>query len=89
MNNSKLIVFYDRVFGVNGLRVVDASVLQVRYLSINHVTVQAVAELASEMIIDHWRKPGQYKEQFHEIENEDSEVNNFIRRSIFKRNRFD
>jgi len=43
-----------RVFGVKGLRVVDGSVLQVRQLSVNHVSVQAMAELATKFILNSW-----------------------------------
>jgi len=44
------------VLGIKGLRVVDASVLQVRHLSVNHVSLQGMAELASRFIINYWKQ---------------------------------
>jgi len=43
------------VLGTQRLRVIDGSVLQEREVSVNHVTVQAIAELGSAMIKETWK----------------------------------
>jgi hypothetical protein len=42
---------------------VDGSVLQERQVSVNHVTVQAVAEQAAKMIKETWAKRRKVKRQ--------------------------
>ena len=71
------------VFGAKGLRVVDASLFQETDISINHVTIQAIAEVASGIIKDAWRKSQQ---QSITISTDNDSSNNLFKRHVQPRN---
>lgn len=52
--HSKLFLSCCRVIGVDSLRVVDASIMPVLTNANTQVPVYAIAEKASDMILDHW-----------------------------------
>lgn len=52
----KIVILIYKVFGKN-LRVIEASVLQDKVLSVNQATCVMIGELASNFIIEHYNYP--------------------------------
>ncbi|OXA57371.1 Choline dehydrogenase, mitochondrial [Folsomia candida] len=53
-----------RVFGVRNLRIVDASVLQLKYTSVNDATMRMLGQFSSDMILDDWNNPDLGQNQY-------------------------
>lgn len=52
------------MFGVRNLRIVDASVLQLKYTSVNDATMRMLGQFSSDMILDDWNNPDLGQNQY-------------------------
>lgn len=66
-------LYFCRVFGTKGLRVIDGSVMQEREVSVNQCTCQMLGSLAAEFIQDHWEQK-EHSQQIGEKEAEENEI---------------